>query len=338
MGRQHVFLRRWQELSGCKNNTWFDGDSVKREEVLAELEVLYAQLLHHKPRSDEHLSALKARLSDVAHAYCGSPIDWGDFLMTKECFQAIKALRSNDIYITKPDKGSGVVILNKNDYNRKMGMILNDTTKFLNLGTVDSNDNTAKIESRIQRLLLRLKKDNRISQNVYDAIRPTGSQRPRMCGFPKTHKKDVPLRPILSMTRSAQHHLAKLLTSILNPVLQQFSVNCVPDSFTFVKEVNNFTFSPSSVFLCSFDISSLFTNLPLAETIQICAETFYNDFLTPPLLPRNVFVELMHLATSSVEFSFNNNMHRQIDGVAMSSPLGPALANIFVGYQEGEVI
>ena len=184
--------------------------SVKREEVLAEFEVLYAQLLHHKPRSDEHLSALKARLSDVAHAYCGSPIDWGDFLMTKECFQAIKALRSNDdIYITKPDKGSGVVILSKNDYNRKMGMILNDTTKFLNLGPVDSNDNTAKIESRIQRRLLRLKKDNLISQNVYDAIRPTGSQRPRMYGLPKTHKKDVPLRPILFMIGSAQHHLAK---------------------------------------------------------------------------------------------------------------------------------
>ena len=42
----------------------------------------------------------------------------------------------------------------------------------------------------------------------------------------------------------------------------------------------------------------------------------------------------MQLATSSVEFSFNNNMYRQMDGVAMGSPLGPALANIFVGYQE----
>ena len=42
----------------------------------------------------------------------------------------------------------------------------------------------------------------------------------------------------------------------------------------------------------------------------------------------------MNNATTSVEFSFNNKMYKQFDGVAMGSPRGPALANIFVGYQE----
>ena len=45
----------------------------------------------------------------------------------------------------------------------------------------------------------------------------------------------------------------------------------------------------------------------------------------------------MEMATSSVEFSFNDIMHRQIDGVAMGSPLEPALANIFVGYYESKL-
>ena len=167
--------------------------SVKREEILADFEVLYAQLVHHKPRSEEQLAALKARLSDLAHANCGSPIDLGDFLMTKECFQAIKSLRTNEeILITKPDKGAGVVILNKNDYNDKMKTILNDTTKFLDLGPVTNKDNTAKIESRIQQRLLQLRKEYLISKQVYEAIRPTGSQRQRIYGLPKIHKKDVP--------------------------------------------------------------------------------------------------------------------------------------------------
>ena len=53
--------------------------SVKHEEILADFEVLYVQLVHHKPWSEEQLAALKARLSDLAHTYCGSPIDLGDF-------------------------------------------------------------------------------------------------------------------------------------------------------------------------------------------------------------------------------------------------------------------
>ena len=45
----------------------------------------------------------------------------------------------------------------------------------------------------------------------------------------------------------------------------------------------------------------------------------------------------MKIATSSVEFSFNNCMYRQIDGVAMGSRLGPILANIFVGFYESKL-
>ena len=164
-----------------------------------------------------------------------------------------------------------------------------------------------------------------------------GSQRPRMYGLPKIHKKDVPFRPILSMTGSAQHQLATWLTSVLQPVLFLYSSYCIQDSFSFVNAIRSSNLQPASTFMCSFDISSLFTNVPLAETIQICADSLYNFLPTPPTFPRNVFVELMELATCSVDFSFINIMHRQIDGVAMGSPLGPCLANIFVGFYKSKL-
>ena len=89
-----------------------------------------------------------------------------------------------------------------------------------------------------------------------------------------------------------------------------------------------------NVFICSFDMSDLFTNVPLNETIKICLAALYDQIDSHPVIQKDVFVKLMKSATSSVEFSFNNTMYKQTDRVAMGSPLGPALAIIFIRYYE----
>ena len=104
-------------------------------------------------------------------------------------------------------------------------------------------------------------------------------------------------------------------------------------AFTFAKTTQNLDIDPN-VFMCFFDVSCLFTNAPLDKTIKICLDALYDDSDLQPLIPMDVFVELMKSATPSVEFSFNKTMFKQIDGIAIGSPLGPALANIFVGYYE----
>ena len=145
-----------------------------------------------------------------------------------------------------------------------------------------------------------------------------------MYGLPKTHKEDTPFRPILSMIGSSQHELAKWLAEILAPVLNSYSSHCIKDSFTFANFIQNCNLEPTKAFLCFFDISSLFTNVPLDETIGICADALYRGHLHCPPFPED----------TGVEFSFNNQMYKQLEGVAMGSPLGPAVANIFVGCYE----
>ena len=136
------------------------------------------QLLHHTSKSKEGLCALKAKLTDLAHSFCGTPIDMSNFYMHRECFEAIKSLRNNaDIVITKADKSNTEVILNKTDYLTQMSVILN-SQKFQEIGPVDTHDNTTRIEGSIQRRLLTLLKSEALARSVYEAIRPSGSQRP----------------------------------------------------------------------------------------------------------------------------------------------------------------
>ena len=183
---------------------------------------------------------LRARLSDLAYAYSGSPIDHSDFILHREHFQALKSLWSNnDIFITKPDKGSGVVILNKKGLHQKMGKILLDKEKFEKLDDVETQDKAAKLERKLQKRLLELVNSKVLTNEVYDRIIPTGSQRPQMYGLPKIHKPNVPLRPTLSMIGSAQHELAKWLSEVLDPVLQKYSKHCIKDSFTFAEFMQN---------------------------------------------------------------------------------------------------
>ena len=40
------------------------------------------------------------------------------------------------------------------------------------------------------------------------------------------------------------------------------------------------------------------------------------------------------MAVKNVEFTFDNSIYQQIDGVAIGSPLGLVLVNIYVGYFE----
>lgn len=69
-----------------------------------------------------------------------------DFLVWQSVhFQTIKSLKSrNDVYITKPDKGSGIVILNRQDYLDKMASILNDSSMFKIIDPASTCDNTSQ--------------------------------------------------------------------------------------------------------------------------------------------------------------------------------------------------
>ena len=51
-------------------------------------------------------------------------------------------------------------------------------------------------------------------------------------------------------------------------------------------------------------------------------------------LSKSNFRDLLKLTTMGIVFYFNSNYYKQLDGIAMGSPLGPALANAFLCHHE----
>ena len=78
------------------------------------------------------------------------------------------------------------------------------------------------------------------------------------------------------------------------------------------------------------DVDSLFTNIPLDKTTDICIDSLYKDDENSPKIPKNVFHNLLTVATKKSFFMLNKKFYEQIDSAAIGSPLGPALANIFM--------
>ena len=79
-------------------------------------------------------------------------------------------------------------------------------------------------------------------------------------------------RPILSASNTPVYKLAKYLVPILSPL----TVNdyTVKDSFTFAKEIINFD---HNFFMASLDIESLFTNIPIDETIKHAVDNLFSS-------------------------------------------------------------
>ena len=113
----------------------------------------------------------------------------------------------------------------------KINEILNDKTKFVQLGHASKFDNLNKTEKSITHFLKKLVYKKAIQQYVLMDKKSIGSIRLRMYGLPKLHKQQIPLRPILTMMKSLQHTLAIFIDFLLEPVLFYYSQFVVKDFF-----------------------------------------------------------------------------------------------------------
>ena len=86
--------------------------------------------------------------------------------------------------------------------------------------------------------------------------------------------------------------------------------------------------------MASFDIKSLFTNIPLTETLNLCVQNLYRNQTHVGNLTQSSFYSLLKITMFESFFIFDGKFYEQCDGVAMGFLLGPTLANVFMCHFE----
>ena len=138
---------------------------------------------------------------------------------------------------------------------------------------------------------------------------------------------NLALRPIISKIGTANYQLVQYLAKLLSPLAQSnYTTNSTKGLMIKIKNEK----IPECYEVVSFDVTSLFTLVPLEHSIDIIVKRIYEKHEITTVFRKHEMKKLLTICSKNVDFSFNNDIYIQIDGVAMGSPLGPVLANVFM--------
>ena len=140
-------------------------------------------------------------------------------------------------------------------------------------------------------------------------------------------------RPIFAAYCTPFYKVAKFIVSLLSELPKnEYSVK---NSSSFVSELLSNNFQADNLYMTSYDVENLYTNVPLRETINIIVnKIFINADSSFIGLSKSCFTKLLEIATTNCFFLFNGQLYKQCDGLGMGLPQSPIFADIFLSFHE----
>ena len=222
--------------------------------------------------------------------------------ITKQERLAIKTLAENTaIVINKADKGSTIVVLDRQHYIAEGNKHLSDTITYRPL----TQDITSQTKDKINRIQTQMNKDGFLNRVYTNYCRPPTKHRTsRLYFLKKIHKNPMGIiRPIVSSTNSITENISAFVDHWLQPFVQKLSSH-IKDTNEFVKLIEN-TKVPTNCLLVSIDVSSLYTNIPHSEG-KAAAMDYLSTNTSDPVQPEpEVIGELISLVLENNVFEFN---------------------------------
>ena len=253
------------------------------------------------------------------------PIKFKQELSTLNNLKNIKKkLAHNDALITKADKGNTAVIIYKSEYNCKIEEYISNSNI-----SILRNDPTNTYLKTVNKVI---NKSTSIlnKQQIYfnKMIKPTA---PTITGLPKLHKPNTPIRPLINFTTSPSYRIAKFLNIWLTQNIKLEDNSSIKNNIELVDKIISIHI-PSGAKLASFDVTNMYTNIPIAETLQITENLLTQNQIEAKKVKEAI--EILKTIMQQNYFQHDNKFYTQNDGLPMGSPLSGTLANIYLNHFE----
>ena len=262
--------------------------------------------------------------------------------------KAIKDLQKDtSIVIKEADKGGAIVIMDANHYEQMVSDQLEDQSFSKKL----PQNEDKKTMSQIGKLIRN--HGQNLTKNEIDYLTNFEVRTSNFYGLPKIHKskeiqenirncknthikipkpEDLKLRPIIAGPSSSTQRLSNLLDILLKPLCKKVP-SFIRDDMDFLNYIPDRV--PLNTILVSFDVTSLYTNIP--HDLGIQAVTFWLEKYQaeiPTRFPPDFIVSGLKLVLENNHFYFNDNFYLQIKGTAMGTKVAPTYATLVMGYLE----
>ena len=257
--------------------------------------------------------------------------------ITTDQVRALRSLANNQDIVIKPaDKGSRIVILDRQQYVFEGLRQLNNSNHYVEL-EAPIFEQTAK---EVGVIITKLREKKFIDQKQERYLRGENAPRARILYLlPKIHKDPStwtipyeipPARPIVSDCNSETYATAEFIEFYLNPLSVKHP-SYIKDTYDFIDKIKGITV-PQSAFLFSIDIDSLYTNINTVAGLKAIRDIFkkYPDRQRPDA----ELLKLLELNLTKNDFTFDGRTFLQISGTAMGKRFAPSYANIYMALWE----
>ncbi|CAF4014205.1 unnamed protein product [Rotaria sordida] len=275
-----------------------------------------------------------------------APLAYVDFMRAQREFRLVKSIRRKarkaKLILRVCDKGGGLHIGSKSDYERKAAKYREDTKAYQEL----SYNPLKEMITNMTKALNAMKQNKELTNYNYNRLVPNPNLVKLSYKYfnPKPHKvnplaKGTPLRPIMNTIKAVTSPISDFLDEHIRPIYNEYNKdNTITDGVDLIKRLQKYAadghLKPWTLF-CIFDINNLYTMLPQDESIRILG-----NFLRQHVGERvkgvsvSTIQKLAELVLKENAFIYDNKFYKQIIGGAMGSPFTLTLANIFMWHWE----